>query len=160
MRAGAGKGRGERLVDKSWGVSSSPNFRVRTNDSPSDRAAERASAREARLRARNETMAQRLEARAASRDAEVAARERARLERREQEMRRASRDPHAAAAERHRPSGRKDLVREQRDTRSYTTVVDEGRIRELARRGASVSGLAGAFGITTDEVQAVLDAAE
>ena len=148
------------MVDKSWGVSSSPEFRVRTNASPNDRAAERAKAREARAKERAETTTQRLEARAASRDAETAAREQARIERREQEKQCAAGDPHAAAAKRHRSSGRKDVVKEQRDTRSYTTVVDEVRIRELAQRGASLSGLAGAFGLTPDDVQIILDAAD
>jgi hypothetical protein len=54
---------------------------------------------------------------------------------------------------RHRSSGRNDVVREQRDTRSYATVVNIGRIRELARRGATVAGLAGAFGISEQEVE-------
>ena len=141
-------------------MTSSPGFRVRTNVSPDDRAAERARARERRAAERVEIMAQRLEVRARSREAEIAERERVRAGRREEEMRRASCDPHAAAAERHRASGRKDMVREQRDTRSFTTLVDEGRVRELARRGASVTGLAGAFGITPDEVRSILDAAE
>ena len=47
-------------------------------------------------------------------------------------------------------------MKEQRDTRSYTTVVDKDRIRELAKRGASTSGLAGAFGITEEDVAAIL----
>ena len=45
---------------------------------------------------------------------------------------------------------------EQRDTRGYTTLVDADRIRVLAKRGASVTGLAGAFGISEEEVEAVL----
>lgn len=101
---------------------------------------------------------QRLEARAASRDAETATREQARVDRRVEEERQAAADPHAAAASRHRSSGRKDVVREQRDTRSYKTLVDADRIRELARRGASLTGLAGAFGLTAADVQAILDA--
>ncbi len=110
--------------------------------------------------ARADATTQRLEARAASRDADVALREQARADRRAQEEQRAAADPHAAAAARHRSSGRKDVVREQRDTRSYTTLVDAERIRELARRGASLTGLAGAFGLTAADVQAILDAAE
>jgi hypothetical protein len=43
-----------------------------------------------------------------------------------------------------------------RDTRSYKTIVDTARIRTLADRGASVAGLAGAFGITIEEVEAAL----
>ncbi len=142
------------MVDKSWGVSSSPTFRVRSNASPDDRAAERAKARAARA----DATTQRLEARAASRDAETATREQVRVDRRAEEEQRAAADPHAAAASRHRSSGRKDVVREQRDTRAYTTLVDADRIRELARRGASLTGLAGAFGVTVADVQAILDA--
>ncbi len=51
-------------------------------------------------------------------------------------------------------------MREQRDTRSYTTVVDTVRIRELAHRGASLSGLASAFGLTPEDVQLILNAAK
>lgn len=144
------------MVDKSWGVSGTPDFRVRSNASPADRAAERARARDLRAQERSDAMTQRLEARAAGREADTVAREQARLERREREMQAASGDPHAAAAKRHRSSGRKGVVREQRDTRSYTTIVDEGRIRVLASRGASVAGLAGAFGITEEQVERVL----
>jgi len=75
-------------------------------------------------------------------------------------MQQASGDPHAAAAQRHRSSGRKDVVREQRDTRKYATVVDIGRIRELAKRGASIAGLARAFDITETQVRDALDAGE
>ena len=148
------------MVDKSWGVSSCSDLRVRTNASPDERAAERARARDTRARERAEAMTQRLEARATTRDAETAAREQARIERREQETQCADGDRHAAAARRHRSSGRKDIVREQRDTRSYTTVVDEVRIRELAQRGASLTGLARAFGLTPEDVQNILDAAD
>jgi len=140
-------------------VAPSPDVQVRIDAGPEDRAAERAAAREARAKGRADAMTLRLEASAAGRDAEIAAREQARLERRQQEMQSASGDPHAAAARRYRTSGRKDIVREQRDTRSYATLVDADRIGELARRGASLTGLAGAFGITPDEVQAILDAA-
>jgi hypothetical protein len=147
-------------VDKSWGGDTSATVRIRTNDTHTDRAAARARAREARAAERADGMTQRLEERAVSREAEVAAREVARATRRQSEQQAAAADPHAAAAERHRSSGRKDVVREERDTRSYKTVVDERRIRELAHRGASVSGLAAAFGISTDEVERVLDGAE
>jgi hypothetical protein len=146
-------------MDKSWGGSSS-SLRVRSNASLEDRASERARARDERAKLRSEAMAQRSEARGATRDADIAARERARIERRESEQQASQGDPHAAAARRHRSSGRKDVVREQRDTRSYTTVVDASRIRELAKRGASISGLAGAFGISHEEVEEVLRASE
>jgi len=141
------------MVDKSWGVGGSTSFRVRSNATIDERAAERAKAREARAAERSEVMTQRLEARAVNRAADTSANEQARIERRKAEVAAAARDPHAAAAMRHRSSGRNDVVREQRDTRSYATVVDIGRIRELARRGASVAGLAGAFGISEQEVE-------
>ena len=141
------------MVDKSWGVGGSTSFRVRSNATIDERAAERAKAREARAAERSEVMTQRLEARAVNRAADTSANEQARIERRKAEVAAAARDPHAAAAMRHRSSGRNDVVREQRDTRSYATVVDIGRIRELARRGASVAGLAGAFGISELEVE-------
>ena len=116
------------MVDKSWGTPSpSPDFRVRSNLSLEQRAAERAAAREAR---------------------------------RAEEQKLAEGDPHAAAAQRRRGSGRKDVVREQRDTRGYTTVVDVARMRELAKRGASVTGLAGAFGVSVEEVEAALAATD
>ena len=64
-----------------------------------------------------------------------------------------------AAPSRPRRSGRKDVVREQRDTRAYRTVIDVDRMRALAARGASVTGLAGAFGISVEEVERLLSAA-
>ncbi|NIJ30007.1 hypothetical protein FHT00_001954 [Sphingomonas insulae] len=144
-------------MDKSWGTApSTPSFRVRTNDSTDQRAAERARAREERSRDRAAAMTQRLETRAVEREADIRSREEARVARRVEEERKAEGDPHAAAAQRRRGSGRKDVVREQRDTRSYTTIVDVGRMRELAKRGASTAGLAGAFGITEAEVTAAL----
>ena len=144
-------------MDKSWGAApSTPAFRVRTNASPEQRAAERARAREDRSRDRATAMEQRLETRAVEREADIRVREEARAARRVEEERKAEGDPHAAAAQRRRGSGRKDVVREQRDTRGYATIVDVGRMRALAKRGASVSGLAGAFGITEAEVEPAL----
>jgi hypothetical protein len=145
------------VVDKSWGAApSTPSFRVRTNLSLEQRAVERARTRDERSRDRATAMEQRLETRAVEREADIRAREDARTARRIEEERKAEGDPHAAAAKRHRGSGRKDVVREQRDTRGYTTIVDVHRMCELARRGASLSGLAGAFGITEAEVAAAL----
>ncbi len=144
------------MVDKSWGTPNPSGLRVRTNDSPSDRAAKRAEARAARDAERATFAVQRTEARGVAREAEAAAREQAREQRRIEEQRAASGDPHAAAAARRRGSGRKDVHREQRDTRSYATTLDVGRMRELAKRGASLAGLAGAFGITVAEVEAAL----
>ncbi|MBD8546643.1 hypothetical protein IFT82_07770 [Sphingomonas sp. CFBP 8760] len=144
------------MADKSWGASPSPPFRIRSNDSPADRAAARATAREARGGDRDAAMAARMEERAARREEETKAREAAREQRRLDEERQAAADPHGAAARRHRGSGRKDVVREQRDTRGYTTVVDADRIRALAKRGASITGLAGAFGVPVETIEAVL----
>jgi hypothetical protein len=149
------------LVDKSWGTApTTPSFRVRTNDSPDQRAAERARARDERGRERAEAMEARLKARSVDREADTRDREAARIARREEEERKSAGDPHAAAASRHRGSGRKDVVREQRDTRGYTTIVDVDRMRALAQRGASISGLAGAFGISEAEVEAALATAD
>ncbi len=44
----------------------------------------------------------------------------------------------------------------ERDTRHYATAIDLDRIRELSRRGATVDGLAKAFGITVDAVEEAL----
>lgn len=145
------------MVDDSWGVTPPRgDLRIRINDSLEERAAARARARAEREGQRAAIMTDRMDARAANRLRETAAREAERAARRETEMAAAARDPHAAAAKRHRTSGRKDVVREQRDTRGYATVVDEGRIRELAKRGASLSGLASAFGVSQDEIAAIL----
>ncbi len=147
------------MVDDSWGVTPAKGgLRIRTNDSLEERAAARAKAREARASERESLMASRLEARAANRERDIAAREAERAARRDAEMAAAAKDPHAAAAKRHRTSGRKDVVREQRDTRGYATLVDKGRIRELAKRGSSLGGLAAAFGISEDEIQGILAA--
>ncbi len=140
------------MVDKSWGVPGATGFRVRSND----RAVERAQAREERARERVKAVAAMIEERAAARAREAVEREAARVARREREEQASAGDPHAAAAARHRSSGRKDVVREQRDTRGYATVVDVERLRALADRGTSIAGLAGAFGITEAEVEAAL----
>ncbi|WP_235199443.1 hypothetical protein [Sphingomonas sp. RIT328] len=148
------------VVDKSWGTPSPAGLRVRSNLGLDDRAAQRAAAREARAQARAGESEQRLKDRTAAREQDARAREAAREERRVAEQQLAEGDPHAAAAQRRRGSGRKDVVREQRDTRGYTTVVDVARMRELAKRGASVAGLAGAFGVSEEEVRAALADAE
>ncbi|GGB40532.1 hypothetical protein GCM10011380_32510 [Sphingomonas metalli] len=145
------------MVDKSWGVGGDA-FRVRSNLGAADRAEQRAEARSARTEARAGAIATRLDQRAAAREAAAQAREAARTERRDAQRAAAERDPHSAAARRIRTSGRKDVVREQRDTRHYATTVDHDRIRILARRGASHTGLAAAFGITVEAVEAVLAA--
>jgi len=144
------------VVDKSWGSAASPGFRIRTNDSLEERAAERARAREERARARVDTAAERLDARAQAREAQAAERERIRQERREAEAQLALSDPHKAASQRKRGSGRKDIVRVQRDTSNYTMVVNADRIRTLAERGASVASLASVFGLTIDQITEAL----
>jgi len=148
------------VVDKSWGISERPALGPSTEATGVNRAEERSQARLARAQERAEAMQQRSEARAGQREVDRVAREQARSTRREDEAQRAAGDPHAAAAARWRGSGRKDVVREQRDTRAYTTLVDAGRIRTLAGRGASLAGLAGAFGITVEAVAAILAAAD
>lgn len=148
------------MADKSWGASPSPPFRIRSNESVGDRTAVRAAARETRAGDRDAAMAARQEERAARRIADTTAREAAREQRRTEEERHAAADPHGAAARRHRGSGRKDVVREQRDTRGYATVVDAERIRMLAKRGASITGLAGAFGVPVETIEAVLHDSE
>ena len=146
------------MVDKSWGVSGTPSFRVRANDT-GHRAIERAAAREARSVERAGLMAQRQEERIARREADLQANEEARARRREQEEQLAATDPHTAAAQRRRGSGRRDVVREQRDTTGYAMVVDGERIRTLAARGASVASLSAVLGMSEDEVQRALAAA-
>lgn len=148
------------MVDKSWGVPGSPSLRVRTNATLEDRAADRVKAREERVTERAAAIAQQTEERAARREADVIAREQVRSERRQDELRDAAADPHGAASKRHRASGRKDVVREDRDTKLYKTAVDLRRMRELAARGVSVSGLAGAFGISHQKVEELLAASE
>lgn len=150
------KDRAEAPVDKSWGGDAPGILRVRTNERPAERAARRAQDREARATERAAAISQRLAVRAAGREADAIARGHARTERREHELRAISDDPHAAAAKRHRGSGRRDVVREQRDTRGYATVLDEGRIRELAARGASVAGLADAFDLAEPDIARIL----
>lgn len=126
------------MADKSWGLPSAPAALPETRAAGGDRLS-------------------RLEARAAEREASAQAREQARDQRRAEIAELGAKDPHAAAAQRRRVSGRKDVVREQRDTRSYAVVVDEGRIRTLAQRGASVAGLAAVFGLPAAEIERVLN---
>lgn len=99
----------------------------------------------------------RLEARAAVRAEQARARDEARAERRRADAELAERDPHRAAAQRRRGSGRKDIVREDRDTSGYAMVVDRERVRALARRGASSASLAAAFQVPEEEIVALLN---
>ncbi|OWK29580.1 hypothetical protein [Sphingomonas mucosissima] len=146
------------MVDRSWGGPPLSNVPVRTNDSLEERAARRAQAREDRANARGGDMAERLEARAKAREAQAAERERIRQERLEAEAKLAQSDPHTAAAQRKRGSGRKDIVREQRDTTGYAMVVNADRIRKLAARGASIASLSAVLGLSTQEIEEALAA--
>jgi hypothetical protein len=128
------------MADKSWGLPSTTPPARRTTGSA-------------------EGLLTRIDARAAARQAAAQEREQLRETRRTELAALAEKDPHAAAASRPRGSGRKDVVREQRDTTGYAVVVDEDRIRLLAGRGASVAALAATFGLTADEIERVLNAA-
>jgi len=153
------------MMDDSWGRKPVA-LRVRAND----REAARAADRERRAQERAASADARIEARAAARDAASQAREAARTARRVEEEARAAVRREAAATvaaeepaapRRRRSTGaiaRTGMPTEERDTRGYRTVVDEDRIRTLAKRGASVAGLAGAFGLSVAEVEAVLAA--
>jgi hypothetical protein len=102
----------------------------------------------------------RLEARAAERAAAAQAREALRQERRRADAELTAADPHRAAEQRRRGSGRKDIVREQRDTSGYTMIVERQRVRALAARGASAASLAAAFNLPIEEIEGMLACAE
>ena len=139
-----------------------------TADRAAKRAEERANGREQRARERLAASEQRSELRAAQRDLQSQERERARESRRIEEDQRIkarldappTNDIEALKISKRRRSGALARSGEEsktdRDTRSYKTIVDTARIRTLADRGASLSGLAGAFGITIEEVEAAL----
>ncbi len=135
-----------------------------TADRAAKRAEERANGREQRAKERLAASEQRSESRAAQRDLQSQERERARESRRIEEDQRLDAPPtndvEALKISKRRRSGALARSGEEsktdRDTRSYKTIVDTARIRTLADRGASLSGLAGAFGITIEEVEAAL----
>ena len=139
-----------------------------TADRAAKRAEERANGREQRAKERLAASEQRSESRAAQRDLQSQERERARESRRIEEDQRIkarldappTNDVEALKISKRRRSGALARSGEEsktdRDTRSYKTIVDTARIRTLADRGASVAGLAGAFGITIEEVEAAL----
>ncbi|KQM63513.1 hypothetical protein ASE75_13430 [Sphingomonas sp. Leaf17] len=144
-----------------------PAGRVAVSDFPTERSRQRAAEREQRAIVRQAEAAARIEARAAEREQATQQREQARLARRSEEMTRAGTrqssrtdlDPSAEDRPKRRQSGalrRTGTVREERDTRGYQTTVDVDRLVMLAQRGTSVAGLAGAFGITVEEVTALL----
>ncbi|WP_052742546.1 hypothetical protein [Sphingomonas sp. Ag1] len=128
------------MVHKSWGAGASADQRHAPGAGP----------------ARGDATLSRLEARAAERAASAQAREALRQERRRADAELTASDPHRAAEQRRRGSGRKDIVREQRDTSGYTMVVDRQRVRALAARGASIASLAAAFHLPADEIEALL----
>ena len=140
------------LVDSSWNLGGAAGGPRDT----ATRADERAGSSEARAAERAEAMSARLESRAAARAAQAQARDAARRTRSEAAAALAERDPHRAAAERKRGSGRRDVVRQDRNVSGYATLVDGERIRTLAARGASVAGLAAVFGLGEDEIARVL----
>jgi hypothetical protein len=144
------------LADKSWGGDGATDVRVRTNQTPEQRAAARAQARAARAAERLDSRAALLDERSARREAQVQEREAARTARRTAETAAAAVDPHADAARRPRASGRRDIVRQERDTSGYAVVVDHRRIRTLAARGASPASLAGVFALPLEDILAVL----
>lgn len=153
------------MMDESWGRKPAM-LRVRANDRDAARAADR----ERRAQERAAAAEARTEARAAARDAASQAREAARTARRVEEEARAAVRREAvatvaaeepAAPRRRRSTGaiaRTGMPTEERDTRAYRTVVDEDRIRALAKRGTSVAGIAGAFGLSVADIEAVLAA--
>ena len=139
-----------------------------TADRAARRAEERARDRDQRAKERLAAAEQRSESRAVERDRQSQERERARESRRIEEDQRIqarldappTNDVEALKISKRRRSGALarsgDESKKDRDTRGYRTVVDTARIRTLADRGASLAGLAGAFGITVEEVEAAL----
>lgn len=148
------------MVDKSWGVAGSTGLKVRSNLSLEERAAKRAEARGERAAGHSDGMAQRLEARAALREKAALEREQTRQARREEDARLTAIDPHTAAERRKRGSGRKDIVREQRDTSGYTIVVNPARLRALMERGASRAALSATFNLSAEEIEQMLAEAD
>jgi hypothetical protein len=116
------------------------------------RAAERAEAAQARS-----------ERRAADRDEATRQREQAREARRvEDEARRAALAAEREERPKRRASGSLARTGEQkvvRDVRHYRTNVDIGRMRELAKRGATVEGLSKVFGVSIETVKEALKGA-
>ncbi|MEH3038078.1 MAG: hypothetical protein PGN23_16550 [Sphingomonas adhaesiva] len=135
----------------------------------SDREAQRAADRERRAQERIAAAEARTARRQEEREAGMRSREQAREARRiEEEQRRSARvegrvEERDARPRRRASTGalaRTGEARVERDVRGYTTNVDHARMVELARRGATVAGLATVFGVTEDAVRAVLAEAE
>ncbi|TZG29688.1 hypothetical protein FYJ91_05520 [Sphingomonas montanisoli] len=129
-----------------------------------DRARAREEARERRSAERAEMAQGRADRRAAEREEasrEREARRSARLD--ALPARRSSEASDQEPAPKRRPSGslrRTGEIRVERDTRHFTTVVDAGRIRDLARRGATVDGLATVFKTSAAKIEAILAGAD
>ncbi len=132
----------------------------------SDRARQRAQERERREQERMEMAQARIERRTAERELASQERQDMREARRLEEAERLRRlrpaptdDSPADIPPRRRKSGaaaRTGEPRIERDTRHYRTVIDTDRIRELAQRGIPASGLATVFGISMEEIEAIL----
>lgn len=140
------------MADDSWGAPRCPHR--------SDREAERAADRERRARERIAAAEARTALRQSARDGALREREAAREARRqEEEQRRNERIEERDARPKRRASGSLRQTGEERlvrDVRHYATAVDHQRIVTLARRGATVAGLATVFGISEAEVEAIL----
>ncbi|KQX26044.1 MULTISPECIES: hypothetical protein [unclassified Sphingomonas] len=121
-----------------------------------ERARSREEERNRRAAERAEAAQARSERRAADRDEAARQREQARAARgAEDEARRAALAADREGRPKRRASGSLARTGEQkvvRDVRLYRTNVDTGRMRELAKRGATVEGLAKVFGVSIETV--------
>ena len=132
-----------------------------------ERARAREAARAESAQARSEAALARVEERAAQREAQVAERERARTERAQAETAvlglRASQLGIDTGVKlttgRRRRTGKETGTgrHEERDTSAFKTIVEPERIRAFAGRGVSVAGIAAAFGVSEDAVEAALE---
>ncbi|RVT91352.1 hypothetical protein EOD43_16970 [Sphingomonas crocodyli] len=125
-----------------------------------DRARAREEARERRSAERAEMAQARSDRRAVEREEASREREARRATRLDAlPSRRSAEEGEREPAPKRRPSGslrRTGEIRVERDTRHFATVVDTRRIRELARRGAKVDGLATVFKKSVEEIEAIL----
>jgi len=137
-----------------------PPMHQDSDDAPPDWSRSREIERNRRIAERAEASQARSDRRAAEREAAARLREEARDKRRiEDEARRTALAAEREERPKRRASGALSRTGEQkivRNTRNYVTQVDTGRIRELARRGASIDGLAKVFGIAIEQVEAAL----
>lgn len=130
-----------------------------------EREAQRAADRERRAQDRIAAAEARTVRRQEDRAAGLHLREQAREVRRvEEDQRRGERVEERDARPKRRAAtgalSRTGEARVERDVRAYTTNVDHARMMELARRGATVTGLASVFGLSEDAVREVLASAE